>query len=85
MSRPRLFLVDEFSLGVTPVVVEELIKIVEKINKQGITIILVEQDVNVALELASYTYLLETGHIVKEGEAQILLKDNHIKKAYLGI
>lgn len=86
MSKPRYLLIDEMSLGVAPVIVDRLSKAIREIQATGrMGMLLVEQDVVLALELASYAYVLETGHIVREGEASTLASDPRIMEAYLGI
>jgi branched-chain amino acid transport system ATP-binding protein len=85
MSRPRLLLLDEPSLGLAPVVVTELFRIVRQINQSdGVTILLVEQDAVAALELAHQAYLLETGSIVTSGPAEELRENDSIRRSYLG-
>lgn len=85
MSRPRLLLLDEPSLGLAPVIVQEISKILVAINQQGVSIILVEQNADIALALASHGYVLETGNIALHGEANSLMDNQHVRKAYLGI
>jgi len=85
MSEPRLLAIDELSLGLAPVVVDSLLDLMTAINKQGITILLVEQDVQVALEHAHRGYVLETGRIVQGSSANELLEDPRIRRAYLGL
>ncbi len=85
MGRPKLLLIDEMSLGLAPIIVDDLIEIVAQINEQGTTILLVEQDVQVALEQADRGYVLEVGHVVMEGPARVLLEDPRVREAYLGI
>lgn len=85
MGRPKLLLIDEMSLGLAPIVVDTLIEIVAQINEQGTTILLVEQDVQVALEQADRGYVLEVGRVVMEGLAGNLLEDPRVREAYLGI
>lgn len=85
MSRPRLLLLDEPSLGLAPVIVQEIARILVEINKQGVSVILVEQNAELALELARHGYVLETGTIALEGEASGLMDNDHVRKAYLGI
>ncbi len=85
MTRPRLLLIDELSLGLAPVVVQQLIETIAQVNKSGTTVLMVEQDVQVALEIAHRGYVLETGRISLEGEARGLLNDERVKRAYLGI
>ncbi len=85
MGRPKLLLIDEMSLGLAPIIVDSLIEIVRQMNEQGTTILLVEQDVQVALEQADRGYVLEVGRITLEGTARELLQDPRIKEAYLGL
>ena len=85
MAKPRLLMVDEFSLGLAPNVVEQLMGIIQTINRQGTTVLLVEQDVQVALENAHRGYVLETGHIVLADDAAKLLANDHVRAAYLGV
>lgn len=85
MSGPTLLLLDEPSLGLAPIVVEKIAKILLEINKQGVAIVLVEQNAELALELARHGYVLETGSVALEGDAGSLAKNEHVKKAYLGI
>jgi branched-chain amino acid transport system ATP-binding protein len=85
MSEPKLLAIDELSLGLAPVVVDNLINLIGEVNKQGITVLLVEQDVQVALEHAHRGYVLETGRIVRSSSAAELLEDPRIRQAYLGL
>ena len=85
MSEPDVVLLDEPSLGIAPIVVEKIFEFIVKINQMGKTIFLVEQNANLALETASYVYVLETGRVVNHNTSEILLKDDSIRKAYLGI
>lgn len=85
MSRPRLLLLDEPSLGLAPVIVQEIARILVEINGAGVSIVLVEQNAELALELARHGYVLETGNIALEGEASSLMNNDHVRKAYLGI
>lgn len=85
MSRPRLLLMDEPSLGLSPIMVQEIAKIVREVNASGVPIVLVEQNSELALSLAKYGYVLETGKIALEGAAGDLHKDEHVRKAYLGM
>jgi len=85
MSRPRLLLLDEPSLGLAPVIVQEIARILVEINKKGMSIILVEQNAELALEISRYGYVLETGKIALHGEAKGLMGNDHVRKAYLGI
>jgi branched-chain amino acid transport system ATP-binding protein len=85
MARPKVLLIDEMSLGLAPVLVDQLLEILTQIHADGVTIVMVEQDVQTALEFADRAYVLETGRIVKSGPARELLDDPAVKKAYLGI
>lgn len=85
MSNPRVLLLDEPSLGLAPNIVRDIARILTEINSQGVSIILVEQNAELALELARHGYVLEAGHIVLEGEAGSLMNNDHVRKAYLGI
>ena len=85
MSQPRLLMIDELSLGLSPLVVEGLLDLLSAINRDGMTIFLVEQDVQVALEHAHRGYVLEAGRIVQSGSAADLLRDPGIRRAYLGL
>lgn len=84
MSRPQLVLLDEPSLGLAPLVVEEVFRIIQTINQEGATILLVEQNAMAALQVAHYAYVLETGRVTLEGTGQTLLEDERVRKAYLG-
>jgi len=84
MSRPKLLMMDEPSLGLAPLVVKGIFDIIETLNKEGITILLIEQNANLALKIADYAYVLETGKIIKQGTGKELLNDETIKEAYLG-
>ncbi len=84
MARPSLLLLDEPSLGLAPIIVKKIFKIIKEINEQGTTVLLVEQNAKAALRLANRAYVMETGKIVMQGEASQLAKDPGIKKAYLG-
>jgi len=85
MSRPRLLLLDEPSMGLSPIMTAEIGTIIRQINAQDVSIILVEQNALLALTLARYGYVLETGLVVMQGNARELLQDEGVKKAYLGI
>ncbi|MFT5115285.1 MAG: branched-chain amino acid transport system ATP-binding protein [Parasphingorhabdus sp.] len=85
MSKPRILLLDEPSLGLAPNIVREIAQLLTEINNQGVTIILVEQNAELALELSRHGYVLETGIVVLEGEASSLMNNDHVRKAYLGI
>ena len=84
MTRPKLLLLDEPSMGLAPFLVKEIMHIILRLNKEGVTILLVEQNARVALQLAEHGYVLETGQIVIRGDAETLRKDEAIVKAYLG-
>ncbi len=84
MSRPKLLLLDEPSMGLAPIYVQEIFSIIQDINKTGTTILLVEQNANMALHIAKRAYILETGSIVQSGNAQDLLNSDEVKNAYLG-
>ncbi len=84
MTRPRLLLLDEPSMGLAPFLVKEIMRIILRLNREGVTILLVEQNARVALQLAEYGYVLETGEIVIAGNAEMLRHDESIVKAYLG-
>jgi len=85
MSRSRLCMFDEPSYGLAPLLVRELFDIIKRLCDQGITILLVEQNIRHALEVADRGYVLENGRIVLEGESKWLLQNDHVKKAYLGL
>ena len=84
MSRPKLVMMDEPSLGLAPLVVKSIFEIIRTINSQGITVLLIEQNANVALQTAHKGYVLETGHITMQGTGHELLADETVKEAYLG-
>ena len=84
MTEPKLMLLDEPSMGLAPFLIQAIMKIIRKLNEQGTTILLVEQNAKVALKLADYGYVLETGQIVIEGDGATLRQDESIVKAYLG-
>jgi branched-chain amino acid transport system ATP-binding protein len=84
MARPELLLLDEPSLGLAPQVIELIFETIERINKEGTTILLVEQNAQMALESSHYAYVLETGNVLLEGEASKVLNDPKVKEAYLG-
>lgn len=85
MSRPKLLMLDEPSLGLAPILVQEVFKSLERVNQEGVTIFLVEQNVKHTLTIATHAYVLENGRIVMEGKGVDLLNNSHVKKAYLGI
>jgi len=84
MNRPQLLLMDEPSMGLAPMLVEEIFNIIKEINKTGTTILLVEQNAHLALSIASRSYVLETGEIILEGLAKEVLQNPEVRKAYLG-
>jgi branched-chain amino acid transport system ATP-binding protein len=84
MSRPTLLLLDEPSLGLSPILVEEMFKIIEDINREGMAVLLVEQNVAAALEVARRGYVLETGKIVFSGNKEELMNNDQVRRAYLG-
>ena len=84
MSRPKVLLLDEPSMGLAPLLVQQIFNIVKMINEQGVTVVLVEQNANLALQCAQRGYVLETGNVVMEDEAGKLLENPDIRKAYLG-
>ena len=84
MSRPKLLMLDEPSMGLAPILVEEIFAIIKQLNENGTTILLVEQNASMALSIANRGYVLETGRIVKTGTGQDLLHDDDVRKAYLG-
>ena len=84
MAKPRLLLLDEPSMGLAPVVVQEIARIIEDINANGVPVILVEQNAELALQLANHAYVLETGRVALEGPAAELHENDHVRRAYLG-
>ena len=84
MSRPKVIMMDEPSLGLAPIVVKGIFDIIREINKRGVTVLLIEQNANMALKIADYAYVLETGAITLSGPGKELLADDNVKKAYLG-
>lgn len=85
MTRPKILMLDEPSLGLAPLIVMDLFEVIKKINREGTTIILVEQNVQLALSTAQRGYVLENGRIILEGASENLLREDHMIKAYLGI
>jgi branched-chain amino acid transport system ATP-binding protein len=85
MSRPRLCTLDEPSYGLAPLLVREIFNVIKTLREQGMTLLLVEQNVQQSLEIADRGYVLENGHVVSEGKSRELLQNDHIKKAYLGL
>lgn len=84
MSHPKLLLMDEPSLGLAPIIVQEIFDIIQEINKEGVTILLNEQNANMALAIANHGYVIETGNIVLSGTGQELLNNDEVRKSYLG-
>ena len=84
MSRPKLIMMDEPSLGLAPLVVRDIFSIIRTINENGITVLLIEQNANMALKTCDYGYVIETGNIIMQGDGQQLLSDERVKEAYLG-
>ena len=85
MSNPKIILMDEPSMGLSPLLVKEIFQIIQEVHKQGITVLLVEQNAKMALSIADRAYVLETGSIAMSGDAKELLNDEKVKKAYLGL
>lgn len=84
MSRPRLLMLDEPSLGLAPIIVERIFGIIGELSARGIPLLLVEQNAHLALEAAHWGYVLETGRIAMDGPAERLLRDQAVRRAYLG-
>lgn len=84
MSHPKIIVMDEPSMGLSPILVNEIFDIIQEVSKSGTTVLLVEQNAKKALSIADRAYVLETGKIVLEGDAKVLMNDDSIKKAYLG-
>ena len=84
MSRPKVIMMDEPSLGLAPIIVRGIFDIIKEINKQGVTVLLIEQNANMALKTADLGYVMETGRITMSGSGAELLSDEQVKKAYLG-
>ncbi len=84
MSRPKLLLLDEPSMGLAPLIVKEIFNIIKKLNSEGVTILLVEQNAKAALQISDFGYVLETGRIVLSGPSKELLENEEVKQAYLG-
>ena len=85
MSLPKLMMFDEPSLGLAPILVQDIFRIVRKINQEGVTVLLVEQNVRQTLAMCHRAYVLENGRVVLEGTGQALMANQHVKEAYLGI
>ena len=84
MAKPKMILMDEPSMGLSPLLVKEIFSIIREVNKKGITILLVEQNAKMALSISNRAYVMETGKITMEGNAGVMLMDDRVKKAYLG-
>ena len=84
MSKPKVLMLDEPSLGLAPLIVQQIFEIIRQINKDGVTVLLIEQNANMALKVADYGYVLETGSIVLEGTGEELLSNESVREAYLG-
>ena len=84
MSKPKLLMLDEPSLGLAPIIVKNIIEVIKQINRSGVSILLVEQNVRIALGLAQRAYVVENGRIIQHGDAKGLLSDEQVKDAYLG-
>jgi len=84
MSHPKIILMDEPSMGLSPLLVNEIFDIIKSVNKDGVTVLLVEQNAKKALSIANRAYVMETGNIIMEDDANVLLNDEAVKKAYLG-
>ena len=84
MSKPKVLMMDEPSLGLAPLVVKEIFEIIQEVNRQGVTILLIEQNANMALKVATYGYVMETGRVTMEGTGKELLENEQVKAAYLG-
>lgn len=84
MNRPKVIMMDEPSLGLAPIIVRGIFDIIKEINKQGVTVLLIEQNANMALKTAHLGYVMETGRITMQGSGQELLEDDRVKEAYLG-
>ena len=85
MGRPKLLTLDEPSFGLAPLIIDAIIDVIQKLNEEGLTILLVEQNAALALELSSFTYVLEEGHIINQGSSHELVEDPSVAKAYLGM
>ena len=84
MSKPKLLMMDEPSLGLAPLIVKGIFEIIKEINKSGVTVLLIEQNANMALKASDYAYVLETGRLSMEGSGEELLSNESIREAYLG-
>jgi len=84
MSHPKMIVMDEPSMGLSPIYVNEIFQIIKDVSADGVTVLLVEQNAKKALSIADRAYVLETGNIILEGDAKELMNDESVKKAYLG-
>ncbi len=84
MSKPKLLLLDEPSLGLAPIIIQQIFDIIEQLRRDGVTVFLVEQNANQALKIADRAYVLENGHVVMQGTGEGLLTDPKVRDAYLG-
>lgn len=85
MARPKLLLLDEPSLGLAPRIVSQIFEIIQKVNSQGVTVLLVEQNARMALKISHRAYVIETGKVTLEGKGQDLLNDDNVRRSYLGV
>ena len=85
MGRPELIMFDEPSLGLAPTIVQEVFRVIQRLNRDGLTIVLVEQNVAVSLKLATHAYVLENGRVALEGSGEALLHDDNVRRAYMGL
>ena len=84
MSNPKMLLLDEPSMGLSPLLVEEIFQIIQDVNKGGVTVLLVEQNAKMAMQIANRVYVMETGNITMSGQAEELRNNEQVRKAYLG-
>jgi len=85
MAKPQLLVIDELSLGLAPVITEQIMEVIQEIHKNGLTLLIVEQDVQSILEVSDKGYVMEMGKITLEGDSRELLQSEHVKEAYLGL
>ena len=85
MSKPELLILDEPSLGLAPIIIEQIFEIIQRISRAGMSILVVEQHIHMALEIAQYAYIIESGRIVQHNSAAALLNDERVKEAYIGM
>ncbi len=85
MATPQLLIIDELSLGLAPVITEQILEVIQEVHKNGLTLLIVEQDVQSILEICNRGYVMETGKIALEGNSSELLRNEHVKQAYLGL